>query len=190
MLAYIKGTVITKGDNFVVVENQNIGYKIFTTKRTLEQKNRGDVISMHLHDHIREDAHDLFGFESADEHNLFEKLISISGIGPKTALGVFAAAKADEILGAILSGDATILKQVSGIGAKTAERIIVELKSKIAKLHTDIPATQAKSSDALQALLSLGYSLNQATEAMNQVSADTTDTSEQVKSALKFLNQR
>ncbi len=193
MLSFIKGKVKFREGNFLVVENNGLGYKIFVSAEIFLKAKPEETIELYLHQHVREDALQLFGFEEYEELKLFEQLISISGIGPKTALGVFAEASLADIISAIVNGDASILKKVSGIGNKTAERIVLELKNKITA-GTAVNKLKSKEElntdgDAVEALVSLGYSTGQAKEALNKVSKDVQDVREKVRQALKNLKQ-
>ncbi|MBT7007049.1 Holliday junction branch migration protein RuvA, partial [Candidatus Falkowbacteria bacterium] len=138
-----------------------------------------------------EDALMLFGFKNYDQLQLFELLISISGVGPKTALGVFAVAEPADIKSAIVNEDASVLKKVSGIGAKTAERIVLELKNKVTGDFGEIKTKEELSGDvdSIEALVSLGYSANDAREALKQVDKTITNPSDKVREALKYLGK-
>lgn len=191
MIAYLAGKIKFNSDNFVVIENNGIGYKVFAPTEVCLKAKSGNEIELYIHQHVREDALQLFGFRSYDELKLFEQLISVSGIGPKTAMAVFAEAKIQDIVSAIVNADASILKRVSGIGAKTAERIILELKNKVA---ASIGLAKVKTkeelgadSDAIEALVSLGYSTNQAREALKTVDPSIADVTERVRAALKEI---
>jgi Holliday junction DNA helicase RuvA len=190
MIAYIKGRVKFKGENFVVVENGGIGYQIFVPAEILLKLEIGEDAEFFTHQHVREDALQLFGFSTFEELKLFELLISVSGVGPKTGLGVLSVARVADIKSAIINQDASILKKVSGIGAKTAERIILELKNKIDGIVGigDIKSKEelGADADALDALAALGYGREQARDALKKVDAKM-DVGERVKAALKLL---
>ena len=191
MIAYIKGTIKSKGEGFLVVENVGLGYKVFVPADILLKTKTEDDIELNTYQHVREDALMLFGFEKIEQLRLFEQLISISGVGPKTGLAVFAEAEAADIVSAIVNGDASILKKVSGIGAKTAERIVLELKNKV---DASISPADLKTGeelvglgDVVEALVSLGYSAQQAKDALKKVDPNITDIGEKVRAALKQL---
>jgi holliday junction DNA helicase RuvA len=189
MLAYLRGKIKFKGANFAVVENQGLGYKVYVGLKFLNDNQIGTEVELFIHEHVREDSDDLYGFASPADLDLFEKLITVSGIGPKTAVNVFTAITAEDIRSAIINQDADRLK-APGIGAKTAERIILELKNKVSCLvGVDVKSKSQMSdeSDTLEALISLGYSSYQAKEALSQVPKDVKDMSERVKQALKLL---
>jgi holliday junction DNA helicase RuvA len=191
MLAYIKGQVKLKTEQFVVVENGGIGYKIFVPADILVELKEGEETEFYTYQHVREDALLLFGFKSYNQLQLFELLISISGVGPKTALGVFAVAEPADIKSAIVNEDASVLKKVSGIGAKTAERIVLELKNKIKGDFGEIRTKEEMSGDvdSIEALVSLGYPANEAREALREVGKEVVGASDRVREALKVLGK-
>jgi Holliday junction DNA helicase RuvA len=191
MIAYIKGQLQRTGDNYLVVENLGIGYRVYVPESLIYNAKVGQTLELYTHHHLREEMDDLYGFAQSEELELFEKLISVSGVGPKTALNVFSMAKAGDIISAIASGDSTLLKKVSGIGGKTADKIVIELKNKIRTIVTSEPlknsADWTESEDAVSALLSLGYSETEARAAMQTIPENITDLSEKIKLALKQL---
>jgi len=189
MIAYLSGKIKFKGANFAVVENQGIGYKVYVGLKFLSDNQVSAEVELFIHEHVREDADDLYGFGTPADLDLFEKLITVSGIGPKTAVNLFTTLNSDDIRSAIINQDAARLK-APGIGAKTAERIILDLKNKVSGLvGVDVKSRSQMSDDAdtLEALISLGYSSYQAKDALSQVPKDVKDMSERVKMALKFL---
>ncbi|MBT4723041.1 Holliday junction branch migration protein RuvA [Candidatus Falkowbacteria bacterium] len=191
MLSYIKGQVKLKTEQFLIVENAGIGYKVYVSADLLLELKVGDEVELYTYQHVREDALMLFGFKNYDQLQLFELLISISGVGPKTALGVFAVAEPADIKSAIVNEDASVLKKVSGIGAKTAERIVLELKNKVTGDFGEIKTKEELSGDvdSIEALVSLGYSANDAREALKQVDKTITNPSDKVREALKYLGK-
>ena len=191
MLSYIKGQDKLKPAQFIIIENNGIGYKVFVSADLLLESKVGDEVELYTYQHVREDALMLFGFKNYDQLQLFELLISISGVGPKTALGVFAVAEPADIKSAIVNEDASVLKKVSGIGAKTAERIVLELKNKVTGDFGEIKTKEELSGDvdSIEALVSLGYSANDAREALKQVDKTITNPSDKVREALKYLGK-
>ena len=189
MIAYLRGKIKFTGGNYVVVENQGLGYKVYVGLKFLGEHKAGDEVEIYIHHHIREDAADLYGFSSPADLDLFEKLITVSGIGPKTAVNIFTVLSAEDIRSAIINQDAARLK-APGVGAKTAERVILELKNKVSGLvGVDVKskAQMSDDADALEALISLGYSSYQAKEALDKVPKDIREMSERVRMALKVL---
>ena len=192
MISYLRGTTIAKSLNYFILDVHDVGYAIFAGESFLNEIIIGASLEVFTHHHVREEASDLYGFKSLDELDLFELLISVSGVGPKSALGVLAIASASDIKESIIRGDADLLTKVSGIGKKTAERLVLELKTKIIKISSvaDIRAgSSLASSDELDALISLGYSLSEARAALSTVDSSLKDTGERVKQALKIMQK-
>lgn len=190
MISYLAGTIQSKNLKSLIINVNGVGYQVHTIPRILERAVIGQTVELYTHLYVREDALDLYGFETTEELEFFIKLISVSGIGPKSALAVFSIASVHEIKQAIANGDAQILTRVSGIGTKTAERIIVELRNKIGELKTNIPGQtlQIGDADAIEALIGLGYSRQQAVEALRQVKGESVEA--RLKEALKILGKK
>lgn len=188
MIASIFGTVAAQGDRFLVVEAGGIGYRVFVTTATLGSADAGGNIKLFTYHHVSETASDLFGFPTLADVEFFEMLISVSGIGPKTALSVMNVARLGELKAAIVQDDATILTKVSGIGKKTAERIVLELRGKIDETDGALPLS-SDDGTVIDALVSLGYPRSQARDAVRKVPATVTGISERVREALKHLGR-
>ncbi len=190
MISFLSGKIINKGHNFVILQADNIGYQIFVNAKIWTDLNNGQEVEFYTHHHVSETAQDLYGFKNFSDLEFFKLLISISGVGPKSALGILALASANEIKQSISQGDPSLLNKVSGIGAKTAERIVLELRNKIDILPeggvAGIDITNA-SSDEIDALIALGYSLQQAREALQNIDVSITDSGERIKMALKSI---
>ncbi len=190
MLAFLRGQVLVKRPGSLIIDNNGLGYQVFVGERFWEAAASGQPIETYLYHSVREDAADLYGFSSLDELSLFELLVSVSGIGPKSALGILSLADVEQIKQAIILGDESLLTKVSGIGGKTAQRLILELRGKIAGL---LPAASldggqaAASSDDLEALIALGYSAPDARRALSKVDASISDPAQRLKSALQQL---
>ncbi|HUO56252.1 MAG TPA: Holliday junction branch migration protein RuvA [Candidatus Paceibacterota bacterium] len=189
MIGYIDGTVRAIRDNHCVVETGGVGYKLFTTKETLSKMTLGLEISFWVHTAVREDALDLYGFPDENELQLFEMLITVSGIGPRSALGVLDAASAESVRAAIATGNASYLTGISGIGKKTSEKIVLELKDKLPK-HLAITAMPKGDLEALEAMRSLGYSADEARTVLRQVDAQIEGSGERLREALRLLGAR
>ncbi len=192
MIAYLSGLIKFKTEKSIVLDVHNVGYEIFLSQQNLEKNKLGVEKSFFIHLHMREDSLELFGFETEEEKRFFELLISVSGVGPKSALAVLSMAKLNELKQAILKNDATLLRKVSGIGQKTAERLIVELKNKLREFalnDEDKNNSHQAGSDTFNALESLGYSTNEIREALRQIDAQIEDENEIIKSALKILGK-
>jgi|YelNatPaOPRAMG01_1025707.scaffolds.fasta_scaffold15452_5 Holliday junction DNA helicase RuvA len=190
MIAKIKGKIVYLRDHYVVVDVNGVGYKIFVTDFAMGKIAGKEEIELYTHTYVREDILSLYGFLTLEELEMFELLISISGIGPKAAIGILTIAEPKTIRAAVLSGDSSILTRVSGVGKKTAERVILELKNRIAELPGEDQGTARADSEAIEALVSLGYSATQAREALKSVPEKVKDVSERVREALKFLGKK
>lgn len=190
MISYLKGTIQYVGQNFVEIVVNDLGYKVFVTESFLDSAKVDQEVEVFTHQHVREDALDLFGFDNREQMELFGKLIGVSGIGPRTALGVLSAATIDEIETAVIHDDVSVLTKVAGIGAKTAERIVLELKSKY-KGKVAPASSGGKSNDdadVIDGLIGLGYSADQARSALRQVDKEV-GTDEKLKLCLKLLGR-
>jgi Holliday junction DNA helicase RuvA len=154
MIAQITGTIVDIQEMSVILETAGVGYLIFTPLPPLQF---GDTITLHTHMVIRDDAHELYGFPTVAEKSLFSTLISVSGVGPKTALQMLTLYTMPELVRSIKDGDARAISLVPGIGKKTAEKVVIDLKD---KLDGYTAAQNGVSSDLLEALLSLGYKEN------------------------------
>ncbi|MDD5341411.1 MAG: Holliday junction branch migration protein RuvA [Patescibacteria group bacterium] len=191
MISYLKGKIQYVGANFIELNVNDVGYKIFVAANILNKARVGQETEVFTYQNVREEALDLFGFASREELEMFEKLISVSGIGPKTALNALSVAKIDEIESAIISGDASVLTKISGIGKKTAERIVLELKNKY-KSVSEVGGKIMRSEDAdvIDALVGLGYSVDQARDVLRRLDKNIKGTEKKVKAALQLLSKK
>jgi Holliday junction DNA helicase RuvA len=185
MIGSIKGKIILKKEKLLIVEAGGVGYKISVSPDVLSKtKKLNDEIFLFIHTHVREDAFDLYGFLDYQELEFFEMLIGVSGIGPKGALAILGVATIETLKKAISTGDISYLTKISGIGKKTAEKIVIELRDKMGKVEKG--SSMQGELDALEALKTLGYSQNEAREALKKVSPDT-NTNTKIREALKIL---
>ncbi|MBI2640564.1 MAG: Holliday junction branch migration protein RuvA [Candidatus Sungbacteria bacterium] len=192
MINFVEGKVEFKGEKFVAVSVGGVGYKVFSTSETLKKipEKRGEV-KLWTHLYVREDALELYGFLNFAELDLFETLIHVPGIGPKGGLGIMSIAAVDTLKKAIASGDTSYLTRVSGIGRKTAEKIVLELKDKMASRGVVSESPELKEeADALDALVALGYSQREAREALGEIPREITDAKSRVREALRKLGRR
>jgi Holliday junction DNA helicase RuvA len=167
MIAHLRGRLLSKTPNQAIVECAGIGYDVTISVATFSALPvEGAEVALHIHTHVREDQFALFGFSETQEKRLFEKLLTISGIGPKLAITVLSGIDASRLVTAIRSGDHATLTRIPGIGKKTAERVVLELKDKLDDLAVSIPTTSGGAQhgtagqagdDALSALVNLGY---------------------------------
>lgn len=189
MIASLHGIVTHTDSRHIILEVNNIGYKVFVTADTLHTMKIGADVSLFTYLAVRENALDLYGFINERERNFFELLISISGIGPKGAVNILSAVSSETLVSAIQTGSTSHLVKVSGIGRKTAEKIVLELKDKLGALASeDSSAGFSSDADALEALKMLGYDANEARESLKKIDKSITDTGAKVKAALKVLN--
>lgn len=192
MISRLNGEIVHIEQKYIILDVQGVGYKIFTTIDIISKLSKEkEKVTLWTYLAVRENALDLYGFSSIYELNFFELLITISGIGPKTALGILNMAPVHTLESAIQTGDTSHLVKVSGIGKKVAEKIVMELKDKVEKIeHTPESKTAMRNdSDALEALKSLGYSQNEAREALKELPKEITRTNEKIKNALKLLGK-
>jgi len=182
MIGSLRGHVLEKGPTWILLEVAGIGYRIKTTPSVLSALSQGEVF-VYTHDHVREDAHELFGFQTMMDLELFERLLGISGVGPKSALTIMSVGSADQVKQAIMSGDLAMLTSVPGVGKKTAQKIILELKGQLVDPDTGNSADH----DVIDALVGLGYTAQQTKEVLKLVKA--TDPSEKIREALRYLSK-
>ena len=197
MIYQVSGNLIAKHKDFVVIEVSGIGFKITSTTNTINTIKLEQKILLHTYLHVREDALNLYGFHSTLEREVFLLLIGISGIGPKLAITILSGILPDELKDKIISGDIASLTSIPGVGAKTAKRIIVELKDKFTKIEAGSLGFSDKLNsklydDALNALLSLGYSSQQSKQVLDHIANGKDDNKQNIetiiKTALKRLN--
>jgi Holliday junction DNA helicase RuvA len=195
MISYLKGQLKAKHKSYFIIVVHDIGYQVFVNQSLFAEFTAGQPVELYTHQYIKEDALDLYGFKNLEELEMFELLLSISGVGPKSALGILSVASTEELRATIARGDSSILTKVSGIGRKTAERIVLELRDKVASIGTgDMiagggAAAGLAQSDEIDALMALGYSLQQAREALREVDPSLTNSSERIRAALKMLGK-
>lgn len=186
MIAYLSGTILEKTLSFVIVVQNGIGYKVFVIPKSLEAK-VGDKIELYTYLKSGDDGQTLFGLPDFHSLQFFELLITVTGVGPKVALAILSSASADSLSDAIANQDSGIFTRISGVGKKTAEHIIVELKSKVAALPTT-SASGASASEVFDALVALGYSTKEVRETIQKIDRSKA-AQEQLKEALQMLGR-
>ncbi len=198
MYAFIRGTAEAVSADAVIIDNNGIGYRIFVPSSTAEMIRIGEEYKLYTHFQVREDAMLLFGFLTEDDLEVFRMLLSVNGIGPKGALGVLSVLTADDLRFAVLSDDAASVAKAPGIGKKTAQKVILELKDKFSledAFEKKLAATESKGNqmsaenDAILALTALGYSGTEASKAVRAAAekdADA-DSSALISAALRIL---
>lgn len=198
MIAFLKGFIEQKGNGVVILDVQGVGYKVEVSTLTLDQLEKaGSEVKLLIHHHITDSDQRLFGFFSTNEKALFEKLITVKGVGPKSGLTILSGLPADQLISAITTGDVAALSRTPGIGKKTAERIIVELRDKLSEYAStsEMAAASAGSGgvaeEAISALESLGFKKREAEQAVLAAlkEGNASASSEIIKKALAGLNK-
>jgi Holliday junction DNA helicase RuvA len=198
MIAFLKGYIEEKHEGEVVLDVSGVGYSVEISSITQEQlESAGSEVKLLIYHHITDSDQRLFGFFSTDEKALFEKLITVKGVGPKLGLTILSGLPADQLIGAITNGEESTLSKVPGIGKKTAQRIIVELKDKLAEYAASAGVTPTSSSDssitgeAISALEALGFKKKESEQAVMKALKETDgdDASVIIKKALASLNK-
>lgn len=189
MIATLKGKVAEKTLDTVILECGGVGYGIYVPFEDFGALAEGQEAKLHIYEHIRENSHDLFGFRDPQSKALFELLLSVNGVGPRMALSILCIATLSHVRQAIAAGDIKFITQAQGVGKRVAERVVVDLKDKVGlaavESATDFLTISANPNDeALQALVALGYSVQDAGEALKNVDSKL-PTEERVKQALK-----
>ena len=193
MIASLQGVIDAVSKDSMIVNVNGIGFKVSVPTSVLSELGVvGREIKLYTHMHVREDDLSLYGFGSLDELRLFETLISVSGLGPKTAMGMLSAMSADQLAMAIASGSVEMLTTIPGIGKKTADRLILELKDKVGGVMISTPAGRAaqENADVVTALVSLGYTAQETARAVNTLpSGQKLKLEEKIKLALQYLGK-
>ena len=172
MISQISGEIAQRGDGFVVVDAGGIGYQVNVTQPTLsELAGRNGKVKLHTYLHVREDALVLYGFKEASELEMFKLLISVTRIGPQTALNILSQIGIEELAAAIIHEDEKVLTRISGVGAKNAKRLILELRDKMNKKMEGLNLPRNINYDAVSALVSLGFAQREAKDAIDTVAA-------------------
>ena len=200
MISYIKGTLEGRAENYIILESGGIGYRIFVSPATMAKlPETGEEARVYTYLSVKEDGLSLYGFSSFEEQELFHKLLTVSGIGPKGALGFLSQMTPSQIIMAILSEDVKTLTKAPGVGKKTAQRVILELKDKFKTEDaledgegfqqelTDLGGAGSAKLEAIDALTALGYSRSEAARAVAGVFAEGLTTEELLKQALKKM---
>lgn len=200
MIRFIKGILEETTDNTIILENNGIGFEVFVPENVMAQMPQaGSEIKIHTYFHVREEAMQLFGFLTKSDLRMFELLITVNGIGPKGALGILSVFSADELRMSIFAGDAKTISKAPGIGKKTAEKLILELKDKISfedsiqsygnlSSGTDKNEQAIAKTDAIEALVALGYSQTESVKVVQSIALESGMDSETIlKEALKKM---
>lgn len=192
MIALLRGTIIENDDRSVVIDVCGVGYRVFCIPRDLAviSSKKNKEYSLFTYQHVRENAIELYGFVSREEESMFEILITVSGIGPKGAIGVLSSAPVDVLKRSIVAEDSSILTRISGIGKKISEKIIVELKDKFGEEWGALSGDIMEESEVAEALLGLGYVRSEVLGALKEIPEQLSSMEEKMKEALKILGKK
>lgn len=191
MIRLLKGIVEWVNTTHVLVDVQGVGYYVYASQDVLSQVDAvGIPIKLFTYTHVREDLLELYGFATIEDLELFEQLIGVSGVGPKTAIGIFSIGTRQKIMQAILGEDVSFFSRVPRLGKKNAQKIIIELKNKIGALEETIPGTTGLADgEVMSALKSFGFSTREITDAIEHIDKNAQTVSEKVRLALKYLGK-
>jgi len=188
MIAHVSGVVAEKFANSVIVDVHDIGYEVQVPSGDFDRALLGEPVKFFTYHHIREQSQELFGFSSLTAKKLFELLITVQGVGPKAALAILSLGESEEVRNAIANSDSAFIIKASGVGKKTAERVVIDLSDKVglavSVTHTAGTSAVPANDEALEALMALGYTLNDAVAALESVPTDLA-TAQRVTMALK-----
>lgn len=188
MIAHLRGQVTEKIGTAVVLDVSGVGYEVTVSAQDIELLGLDEEVKVYTYHHVREQAEELFGFSSLEAKKLFELLISVQGIGPKAAMAILSLAPAMVVRNAIASSDSTFIAKASGVGKKSSERVIVDLSDKVGSpvaVGATVPTTTTAAPDeALEALMALGYTLNDASLALEKINKSLS-VEERIRAALK-----
>ncbi len=188
MIAHLKGEILIRNEDYIVLDVHGVGFHVRVPASTLEQLGmEGATAELYTHLHVREDDLSLFGFASQDELALFELLLTVSGIGPKGALGILSAAPTVTVRAAIAQGNLDILTGLPGIGKKTAQRLVLELKGKVHADEHELAEISPLDQEVIAVLVNLGYSAAEAQRAARSVPASEKLVEDRVRAALRYL---
>jgi Holliday junction DNA helicase RuvA len=180
MIAWLEGRIVSRGVDHVVVDVRGVGYKVHVARQP-----EGEAVALHVHHVFQQDGQRLFGFETREEKALFEMLIGVSNVGPKAAIALLSVSAPAELAAAIATGDVAALARAPGVGKKTAERLVVELRSKVDRMASPASAPGVGEDEAVAALIALGYSSAEAARALRAIPAGST--AERVGAALRTM---
>lgn len=190
MIGILSGKLILKDLQTIILDVNGVGYKILASSQAHASSSIGDSLTLFIHTHVREDALDLFGFPTQQDLKVFELLISVNGIGPKTAMGVFTIGSKEEILGAIRKADVGFFTGVPRLGKKNAQKIIIELKNKLGSgEELDLSERSEEEQDVVTALVGMGFSEREARMAVKGIGEQGRSASEKIRLALKQLGK-
>lgn len=191
MISYLSGTIIHKSLNYTIILVNGVGYKVFIPSDLMSKLKLNTPCTLFIHTHVGENILDLYGFKSIEDLTLFELLISVSGIGPKTALGIFTKGTSDKIKIAIVKGDVAFFTSVPRLGTKNAQKIIIELRSKLGSLESlDLNENTGETQEIVDALKQFGFTPSETREALKGLSHKDAPVGDKIREALKILGKK
>lgn len=191
MISYLEGTIKHKVGNHLILLTNGVGYKVFVPVDIVTQTKLNQPLILYTYTYVKEDALDLYGFPTSEDLQLFELLLTVSGIGPKTALAIFSNGKLTKIREAIVKGDVEFFTNIPRLGKKNAQKIIIELRPKLGSLEElDLTKETGETKEIIEALKSFGFSAAEAREAVRAIKDIEGNVSEKIRQALKYLGKK
>jgi holliday junction DNA helicase RuvA len=192
MIGFLNGSIELLLNPFVIVNVSGVGYKVLVSESVYSKLKLGENIKFFIYTHVREDEISLFGFLQAEDLRLFENLISVSGVGPKTALNIFSFGQRNEIESAIIKGDVSFFTSVPRLGTKNAQKIIIELKNKMGGLaDLDLSGKDfEQNKEVIEALKTFGFSVSESQKAIREIKTPDLTTEDKIRFALKYLGRK
>jgi len=191
MIGYLRGEVFLKEGSYIILDVKGVGYKVLGSRDVLSKATKGSALALFIYTHVREDNISLFGFMESSDLKLFENLIGVSGIGPKTAMNIFSIGNRSQIISAIATADTSFFKSVPRLGQKNAQKIIIELKNKFGGVgELDLNGENLSGNeDVISALKNFGFTTKEIHDAIRSVKKNGQNDSETIKLALKYLGK-
>ena len=190
MIGFLRGEVFFKEGNYIILDVRGVGYKVLAASDVLSKANKGTSLELFIYTHVREDNISLFGFLESLDLKLFENLIGVSGIGPKTAMNIFSVGNRAEITNAVVQGNVDFFTSVPRLGRKNAQKIIIELKNKFGSTEEfDLSSDDSQSKEIIAALESFGYSKRESLDALKNIKGKGESIEEKIRLALRALGK-
>lgn len=191
MIAHVSGTAVEKFSDAIIIDVQGVGYEVIVATPDYERVMLNDIVKLYTHHHVREQAEELYGFSTLAGKRLFELLITVQGVGPKAAVAILSLGEAEAVRSAIASSDAAFIQRASGVGKRTADRVVVDLADKVGGVGQmvvgSVTPMTISNDDTSEALLALGYSVRQVTEALASIDGSLS-VEEKIRAALLKLS--
>lgn len=188
MIGSLKGKILFKEGLRIIIDVSGVGYRVLTSQKILAKSKIGDSIFLHIYTHVKEESLDLFGFEELEDLRLFENLISVSGVGPKTAMSIFSFSDRSSIVNAVMKADVEFFTAIPRLGRKNAQKIIIELKNKFGD-KADLDLVAEASNEVISALRSFGFSSSEISEALRNTANGEQTAEGKIRAALKYLGK-